>query len=373
MRGWRRSSLWPWTAASCGRTPATPDACRAPRNGPARTPRERCASISPIWTARRPAPRAACARRPRRCRSTCPAAAPSAKHGPSAFARRAWTRRWTRARASRSRSRPRPSASRTSPSPRAGWRSGCARRAGRRPGCRRPTRPAARGRSSPGWRREVEAHAPLIDRRHRTGAIGRAPSDGRRAHPGRLRLTAEASGTRTGPQGAVLKRYSSEEHVQRRRASRAASAGRAPSRRPARPRTMRAPRAARPTRRSASGSEPARAPRPSVVRCGCARPSSPCSATIRAPRRAVPPPAEGPARRRRAGRARRHRPQPRAHGPVDRPPIVEGRDGGVGTPLGGRLGGTARAEPTRQQPTTATFPRRAAPRTFPTVSVLIGQ
>ena len=43
---------------------------------------------------------------------------------------------------------------------------------------------------------------------------------------------------------------------------------------------------------------------------------------------------------------------------------MEGRDGGVGTPLGGRLGGTARAEPTRQQPTTAISPRRTAPQTF---------
>ena len=214
----------------------------------------------------------------------------------------------------------------------------------------RPMRPRSTG----------EAHAPPIDRRHRTGAIRRAacsprtPSpDGRgERHPHRPAGRHPEALQQRGARPAPPRLPSRERGARPIEASGPAG-------------TMRAPRAARPTRRSASGSEPIRAPRPSAVRCGCARPPSPCSATIRAPRRAVPPPAAGPARRRRAGRARRHRPQPRAHGPVGRPPIVEGRDGGVGTPLGGRLGGTARAEPTCQQPTAMATAMAMASHTAP--------
>lgn len=114
----------------------------------------------------------------------------------------------------------------------------------------------------------IEAHVPLIDRRHQTG--GMMTQDAFRYD--------EVSDAYTCPQGAVLKRVPSAENSQRYRASRAATAGRAPSSRAARTGGC-APCAARPTRRSASGSEPARAPRLPAVRCGCGRPSSTCSAT----------------------------------------------------------------------------------------------
>ena len=206
--------------------------------------------------------------------------------------------------------------------------------------------------------RGIEAHVPLIDRRHQTGGV----------------LTQDAfrydqtSDTYTCPQGAVLKRYASNEDVQRYRASRAATAGLAPSSRAARPERC-APCAARPTRRSASGSEPARAPRPSAVRCGCERPSSTCSATIRAPRRAAASPTAGPARRRRAVRARGDGAKPQTHGPVGRPLAKLGRDAGVGRPLEGcprsrGLAGAARNAPTRQQPTAMASPTAPLPHLF---------
>ena len=100
-------------------------------------------------------------------------------------------------------------------------------------------------------------------------------------------------------------------------------------------------------------------------------PVRPCEA----PRRAAPSPACGAcaARRGRAVRARRHRPQPRAHGPVDRPSAKAGRDAGVGRPLGGppRSRGLVGAARKRTNPPAADgdgAPRRAAPAPFPTVS-----
>ena len=116
--------------------------------------------------------------------------------------------------------------------------------------------------------REIEAHVPLIDRRHQTGGVLTQDAF----------VYDEATDTCTCPQSAILRRYGTNDASQRYRASRAATAGPAPSRRAAR--TARcAPCAARPMRRSASGSGPAKERRPSAVRCGCGRPSSTCSAT----------------------------------------------------------------------------------------------
>ena len=71
----------------------------------------------------------------------------------------------------------------------------------------------------------IEAQVPLIDRRHQTR--GMLAQDALACD--------QTSDTCTGPQGAVLKRVPSAEDPRRHRASRAATAGCAPSRRAARP------------------------------------------------------------------------------------------------------------------------------------------
>ena len=230
-----------------------------------RTPRVRCTSISPIWRTLCPTPRASCARRPRRYRSTCPAAALSAKHGPAAFAYGMNAMVDTSSgvilevRAAPERFADEPIAVRR-------MVERLRDRHGATPGVLTADKAYGAGPFL-AWleSRDIEAHVPLIDRRHQTGGVLTQDAF----------VYNEASDTYTCPQGAILRRYSLNDASQRYRASRAATAGPAPSRRAARPARC-APCVARPTRRSASGSEPAKAPRPSAAPCGCARPSSIC-------------------------------------------------------------------------------------------------
>ena len=167
--------------------------------------------------------------------------------------------------------------------------------------------------------RNIEAHVSLIDRRHQTG--------------GMLTQVAfvynEATDTYTCPQGAILKRYGTNDASQRCRASRAATAGPAPSRRAAR--TARCARlvalAPRGGPREGPG-PPGHSSRPPLHAAAQGR-----RASVRphqAPRRAAASPTAGPARRRRAVRARSDGAKPQAHGPVGRPLALAGRDAGVG-------------------------------------------
>ena len=193
------------------------------------------------------------------------------------------------------------------------------------------------------------AHVPLIDRRHQTG--GMLTQD--------AFVYDEASDTYTCPQGAVLNRYSSEEDVQRYRASQR-DCGACPIKASCTTAKMRALcRSPHEEVRERVPSPPGHPGRPPVhaVAQGRRAPVRP----HQAPRRAAPSPVAGLARRGRAVRARGDGAKPQAHGPVDGPPTVEGRDGGVGTPLGGRLGGTARAEPTRQPADHGHAPSRRCP------------
>ena len=244
------------------------------------------------------------------------------------------------------------SASWTSRSRRAGWWSVCASGTARTSSATPGILTAARAHGSGPFlarleAREVEAHMPLIDRHRRTGRV-----------LARDAFTHEqASDACTCPQGASLRRYGPNDDPQCCRASQR-DCGACPIKASCTKGKMRAPPAARPTRPSASGCGPGRTLRPCAARCGCARGSSTCSPTIRAPRRAPPPQAERPARRRRAVRARRCRPQPSPHGPSGRT-LTRDLDGiGVGRETPATRHAPANQAPPTDLPATAESYRR---------------
>ena len=196
----------------------------------------------------------------------------------------------------------------------------------------------------------IEAHVPLIDRRHQTRGV--LTQDAFRCD--------EASDTYTCPQGAVLRRYGSEEDVQRYRASQR-DCGACPIKASCTNGKMRAPHAARPTRRSASGSGPARAPRPSAAPCGFARPSSTSSPTSSTTTGCAVSGCGAYEARTSSSSSRRRRETSGAW--------LGGRPSRCGTPQCRRrqparraLAGAARAEPTRQQPTAMASPTAPLPR-----------
>ena len=203
--------------------------------------------------------------------------------------------------------------------------------------------------------REIEGHVPLIDRRHQTG--GMLTQD--------AFVYDEASDTYTCPQGAVLKRYGSNEDVQRYRASQR-DCGECPIKASCTTGKMRAL---------------CRSPHEAVRERVRARQGTPAVRRSMRLRKAVEhlfghvKHHDGLRRLRLRGLRGADEQfvlaadgaKPQAHGPVGRPPALAGRDAGVGNPPGrgvqarGRRGAACTNLPSADG---NGAPRRATPSLF---------